>query len=209
MAISFFPRIIKFFELFKKQNNILLESSSLLSDLFGDYTNISEKCGKIIKNELAGNDISKEIAKSLSLTFITPIDREDIFAINMAQENVLNSIRAIATRIGLYNFENIRPGALDLVQKMKTILEEISVMLGTLSTRKDVEQSTKKVKEIKLEADMMLLVSLGEIYENPAENTKELLNLIKWAHIYDRIEEALASTEFLANTIEGISLKNA
>ncbi|MEI7983910.1 MAG: hypothetical protein WCI71_19850, partial [Bacteroidota bacterium] len=68
MALNFFPKVIRFFELFRHQNDLLADTSKVLYDLFNDYTHISEKCSKIIKNEYAGNDISKEIAKQLSLT---------------------------------------------------------------------------------------------------------------------------------------------
>jgi len=207
--MNFFPKIVRFFELFKQQNDILVDTSHILNDLFDDYTNISVKCSKIIKNEYAGNDISKEIAKQLSLTFITPIDREDIHAINMAQENALNSMRAISARIGLYNFDHVTPGAKELVNKLKLMFGFISIMLLQLSKRKEVEEQAEKVKELKIEADMLLLLSLGENYECPNENTRDLLEIIKWSHIFDRIEDALAHAEILANTIEGISLKNA
>jgi uncharacterized protein len=110
MALNFFPRIIKFFTLFRQQNDTLVDTVQILYELFTDYRDIPEKCGKIIMNEYAGNDISKEIAQQLYLTFITPIDREDIHAINMAQENVLNAIRAISTRTGFYHFNDITPG---------------------------------------------------------------------------------------------------
>ncbi len=207
--MSFFPKIVRFFELFKEQNDILVETSQILTELFDDYTNVSLKCSKIVKNEYAGNDISKEIARQLSLTFITPIDREDIHAINMAQENLLNAMRAISARIGLYNFDHVTPGAKELVRKLRLINTSISMMLVELSKRKEVEKHAEIVKELKIEADMLLLLSLGENYESPNENTRDLLEIIKWSHIFDRIEEALANAEVLANTIEGISLKNA
>ena len=209
MAMNFFPKIVRFFELFKQQNDILVDTSQILCDLFDDYNNISVKCSKIIQNEYSGNDISKEIAKQLSLTFITPIDREDIHAINMAQENALNSMRAISARIGLYNFDHVTPGAKELVYKLKLMFGSISLMLVQLSKRKEVEEQAEKVKELKIEADMLLLLSLGENYECANENTRDLLEIIKWSHIFDRIEDALAHAEILANTIEGISLKNA
>jgi uncharacterized protein Yka (UPF0111/DUF47 family) len=167
------------------------------------------KCSKIIQSEQTGNGISKEIAMQLSLTFKTPIDREGIHAINMAYENVLNSIRAISTRLGLYHFKEITPGTKDLILKLKLMTGSVSLMLDHLSKREEVEESADKVREMKLEADMLLLLLLGEIYERLAENPNDMLTLIKWTHIYDRIEETFAYTEVLANTIEGISLKNA
>ena len=207
--ISLFPRVVKFFDLFQQQNNLLVESASTLDDLFNDYTSISSKCKKIIKNETDGNEVSREISKALALTFITPIDREDIHAINLAQEDALNAIRAISTRIGLYNFNLIKPGAKDLVKHLKGMHQEIAIMVEALKIRKAVAEQAQKVREMKTEADSLLLVSLGEIYENHPEGSGDFLELIKWSHIYDRLEEALAKAAVLANITEGVSLKNA
>jgi len=209
MAINFFPKVVKFFKLFRQQNDILVDTAGVLYELFDDYTGITEKCSRVVQNEYAGNDISKEIARQLSLTFITPIDREDIHAINMAQEQLLNSFRAISTRIGLYHFTEITPGTRELVHKIKLMIDSISVMLDQLSRKETVESEAMKVKELKIEADMMLLVLLGELYERQAETTGDLLEIIKWSHIYDRIEETFANADVLAHTIEGITLKNA
>lgn len=209
MSITFFPRVVKFFDLFQRQNKILEGSVALLSDLFEKHSGVSEICGRIGKYEIEGNEVSREIAHALALTFITPIDREDIHAINMAQENALNTVRAISTRIGLYNFREIRPGARELVVKLRLMHEEISFMIELLRARKQVELHAHKVKELKREADMLLLVSLGEVYESNPVAPGDFLEMMKWSHIYDRIEDSLANTEFLSNVIEGVSLKNA
>jgi len=209
MAVNFFPKVVKFFNLFRQQNDILVDTAQVLDELFADYSRVPEKCNKIVQNEYAGNVISIEIAKQLSLTFITPIDREDIHSVNLAQENVLNSFRAISTRLGLYHFSSITPGTTELVHKLKAMIDVISGMLDQLSKRKEVEKDAAVVREIKMEADMLLLVLLGEVYERPAENAGDLLEIIKWSHIYDRIEESFGYAAVLANVIEGITLKNA
>ena len=209
MALNFFPKVVKFFTLFKQQNDNVVDTVKVLNSLFDDYTNVAEKCNKIIQNEYAGNVISKEIARQLFLTFITPIDREDIHAINMAQESYLNSMRAISTRIGLYHFTEITPGTKDLMHKLKLMTGSISLMLEQLSKRKEVEQQAEKVRELKIEADMLLLLLLGENYERQINQTSDLLEIVKWSHIYDRMEESFACAELLSNIIEGITLKNA
>jgi uncharacterized protein Yka (UPF0111/DUF47 family) len=209
MAINFFPKVVRFFTLFRQQNDLLTDTAGLLSDLFSDYPDIAEKARIIVQKEHEGDDLSKEIARQLSLTFITPIDREDIHAINMAQENLLNSFRAISTRIGLYRFSDITPGSRDLVLKLKEMTILTSEMLNQLSRKEMVEENSAKAKELKIEAEMLLLVLLGEIYERPVGSPDDLLEIIKWSHIYDRIEEAFAHAGALANIIEGITLKNA
>jgi uncharacterized protein len=207
MAISFFPKVIKFFELFNKQNGILVESVGLLNQLFNSSGSTNDLCKQINEKELEGNLISREISVSLAQTFITPIDREDIHAVNMAQEKALNSIRSISTRIGLYRFNNIKPGASELIGMLTELLTEVSVMVGSLEKKLNIEKNIARVKQLKIEADLLLLVSMGEIYESQPEDSKGFLELIKWSHIYDRIEEAYAESEVLANAVEGISLK--
>lgn len=207
MALNFFPKVIKFFDLFKKQNEVMFESISSLNDIFSSYKSVPELCKKIIDKETEGDLISRDISISLAQTFITPIDREDIHALNMAQEKVLNSIRAISTRIGLYHFDKIKPGAKELISILKGMHEEISIMVGSLQNKLDITKSTGKVRKLKFEAEMLLLVSMGEVYENHPEGSMNFLELVKWSHIYDRIEEVYDNTETLSNVIEGIYLK--
>jgi len=207
MAVNFFPKVIKFFDIFKKQNVILNKSVSLLKEIFDSPTSITELCKKIVDKEMEGNIISRDISISLAQTFITPIDREDIHAVNMAQEKVLNSLRSISTRIGLYNPGIIKPGAKELVAMLKIMHDEISIMIGSLEKRSDIGKNVEKVKQLKVEADLLLLSSMGEIYESQLENALNFLELIKWSHIYDRIEDAFTESEVMVNVIEGISLK--
>jgi len=207
MAINLFPKIIKFFDLFKKQNAVLNESIRLLNQIFEGYTSVNELCKKIGDREMEGNLVSREISVSLAQTFITPIDREDIHGVNIAQERVLNSIRCISTRIGLYHFDHIKPGARELVKMLMVLNEEISIMVGSLEKKLTIEKNIDKAKQLKIEADMLLLVSMGEIYESQIQDKMDIMELIKWSHIYDRIEEAFAESEVLANVVEGISLK--
>jgi uncharacterized protein len=209
MSISFFPRIVKFFELFEKQSSLVKEAAVVLDSIFKDFRDVAAKCDRIYQLETEGDALAREISAQLSLTFITPLDREDIHAINMAQEDVLNMIRAIASRIGLYQFETLEPAAVDLVENLRTVVEETENMLGKLSNKKEVEEHSRIVSKIKNESELHLLLALGMLYESDPAGTGRLLHVIKWTQIYDRIEQALDKAEGLANIIEGVSIKNA
>jgi len=209
MAFSLFPKVVRFFDLFRQQNDLLVDSASLLNEIFHHYRDSTEKSSRIVTNEMSGNEVSREIARSLAMTFITPLDREDIHAINTAQETVLNAIRSISTRIGLYRFGYIKPGAKQLAGYLLTMVQETSHMLDAIKARKPVDDAVKQIKTLKVDSDMLLLVSLGEVYESHPAGSADYLDIIKWSHIYDRIEEALANTEVLASILEGVSLKNA
>lgn len=212
MAFTLFPKSVKFFELFIRQSQKLVESSTILSDIFENYSNVEEKCVQIHIIEEEADTISREIARQLSLTFITPIDREDIHGINIAQEEIQNLIDAVSTRIGLYGFTNIRKTAKSLISNIKAMIEETSKMVVYLRDRKDVTESYSVVKLLKDDCETLLSMALAEIYDSRLSSPEEcidIIDMIKWTQIYDRIEECVYRVGRLANIIEGITLKNA
>ncbi|MCX6983200.1 MAG: DUF47 family protein, partial [Lentisphaerae bacterium] len=144
-----------------------------------------------------------------ALTFITPLDREDIHAINMAQEDVLNMIKAVSSRVGLYQFKDLERLSLELIENLRTSIEETEKMLKMLHSKKNVSEHSERIIKLKNESELHLLVALGELYESANGDKERLLHTIMWTQIYERIEQALDKAEILSNVIEGISIKNA
>jgi len=209
MGFSFFPKEVQFFDLFQEQYEKLNEAVAVLSGIFQDFEDVENKCKSINIIEEAGNSVARRISQQLSLTFITPIDREDIHNINIAQEDLLNLIKAISTRIGLYDFHVIKFPAKKLVKNLAIMVEEAGRMMERLRERKNVEESAKKVKSLKYECEMLLLVALGEVYDIKLTGFDAVMDIVKWTHIYDRIEQAVNQSDRLADIIEGVVLKNA
>lgn len=209
MGFSFFPKEIQFFDLFQEQHDKLNEAVLTLGSIFQEFEDVENKCKSINLIEETGNGVARRISQQLSLTFITPIDREDIHNINIAQEDLLNLIKAISTRIGLYDFHFIKFPAKKLVKNLSIMVEEIGRMIDRLSHRKNVDESAKKVKSLKYECEMLLLVALGEVYDIQLTGFDAVMEIVKWTHIYDRIEQAVNQADRLADIIEGVVLKNA
>lgn len=209
MAFSLFPKSPKFFDLFMEQHRQLKKAASILNDLFQNFTELEDRCQRINILESDGNKISRDIAKQLSLTFITPIDREDIHDINLAQEDLLNLIKAISTRACLYDFTRVRYPAQLLSANLKTLVDETGSMLAKLAAKKEPKGEMERVKALKSECETILLVALGELYDSVKHESGAILDIVKWSHVYDRIEQAVEQAERLADALEGIMLKNA
>jgi len=209
MGFSFFPKEIQFFDLFTEQYAKLFEAVTVLNSIFQEFVDVEDKCKSINLIEETGNAVARSIAKQLSMTFITPIDREDIHDINIAQEDLLNLIKAISTRIGLYDFTVVKFPSKRLVKNLSLMVEEVGRMQVRLRERKNVEENAKKIKALKYECEMVLLVALGEVYDLKLEGFGTVMEIVKWTHIYDRIEQAVNQAERLADIIEGVVLKNA
>lgn len=209
MSFSLFPKSPKFFELFREQNRIIVNAATVLHKLAEEFTDLEERCQVINRLEAEGDVMNRTIVRELSTTFITPIDREDIHEINSSQEAILNHIQSVSNRLGVYGLSAMRFPAKRMIADLKQMVTGIGVILGMLGSGKEVSETVAQIKQIKKECEMLLLTGLGELYDNPSPEPSDVLEIIKWTHVYDRIDKAFNKAWQLTKAIEGIVLKNA
>jgi uncharacterized protein Yka (UPF0111/DUF47 family) len=209
MSFRLFPKAPKFFEFFREQNRIIVEAATVLNTIVLDFRDCDVRCQIINRLEADGDALNRTISQLLSTTFITPIDREDIHLINSSQETILNHIQAISNRIGVYEFSLMRFPAQRIVSNVKDMVSAIGILLGMLENKGEVADYVGQVKHQKKECEMLLLSGLGELYDKPNASLAEMMEIIKWTHVYDRIDKAFNRAWQLAKAIEGIVLKNA
>jgi uncharacterized protein Yka (UPF0111/DUF47 family) len=209
MSFRLFPKAPKFFGFFRDQNRIIVEAATVLNTILLDFGDCDVRCQMINRLEADGDALNRTISQLLSTTFITPIDREDIHLINSSQETILNHIQAISNRIGVYEFTRMRFPAQRMVSNVKDMVTAIGVLLGMLENKGEVADYVGQVKHQKKECEMLLLSGLGELYDSPNTSPAELMEIIKWTHVYDRIDKAFNRAWQLAKAIEGVVLKNA
>ena len=120
------PREEAFFDLFKNAAHNMIEGSRLLKDMMEDFRNPTEKAKRIKDVEHIGDGITHEIARKLNLTFITPIDREDIHDLASALDDILDVVEAIADRFILYKV----PAPSEPAIRLANVLYQASVEVG-------------------------------------------------------------------------------
>ena len=209
MKWTFFPRAVDFNALFLEQNATMREAAALLHAICADYTDLPAKSRRLNQLETEADTISRTISTRLSMTFITPIDREDIHDLNRAQEDMVNLLKAAGARIALYGFGAVHDPAIELADNLTKMLaltgEQWTLFLG----KKSDAALFQRVEDLETESDMLLMVAMGELYERGAATPDEVLELVKWSHVYDRFEQAFGQASRLANILEGVSLKYA
>lgn len=209
MSLSFFPKAPKFFELFAKQNFLLVKAVNILNNIFQNLTEVEDQCQDIYDIEEEGDALNREISNELASTFITPIDREDINSINQVQEDILDAIKTIAIRVSLCNFKKVRPLSIKLIDYLKEMILETEEMVQRLSKKEGVKENISRMDSLKDEYESLLQAALSELYETCQDSLEGIVNLVKWTRIYDQIEKAMKKTEDLSDVIEGVVLKNA
>jgi len=201
------PKSAPFFELLMEQNNLLLATARHLEQIFVNPAAQDDAYKTIALLEEEADTIYTRITRELSQTFITPIDREDILRINKAQENCIDFLQHLATRMHVYAFERIRFPAYKLMETARKMLELTHLMLAGLSKKQDAHQ-TRAFRALRSDCEMLLSVGLAELYDRAAAQEESTLDMIKWTRAYDRLEQAVENVIALAEAIEEAVLKN-
>ena len=201
------PKSAPFFELLLKQSDLLLGTAEHLEQSFIDPTAMDEEYKTVALLEEEADAIHARITRELSQTFITPIDREDILRINQAQENCIDSLQNLSTRMHIYEFVRIRFPSLQLMKTMRAMLDLTQTMLIGLSKKQDAHK-TRAFRALRSDCEMQLSVGLAELYDRAEAHEESILDMIKWTRAYDRLEQTVEAVVKLAEAIEEAVLKN-
>lgn len=202
------PREDSFFDLLEGSAHNVLASGRLLRDLVEDYRDVPGRFQKLVDAEHRGDQLTHQILGKLNKTFVTPLDREDIHALTIHMDDIVDAIELVADRLLLYRIEKPTDLMISLVRLLERCCEQIDQavpLLRSAKRLKDILPHSVEINRLENEADKLTRVALASLFDQP----REVLDVIKWKEVYDTLEEAIDSTEDVANLLHGIVLKNA
>lgn len=199
------PREMAFFDMFRKAAHNVIEGSRLLKEMMEDYTNPVSQARRIKDVEHIGDGITHDIVRKLNQTFITPIDREDIYGLASALDDILDLVEAISDRFVV--FKVARPT--DNAVKLADILHKAAVAVGAGVDRLgkkhgDLQEYCIQVNSLENEADRVTRDAISALFDDE----KDPIAVIKWKEIYENFEEGTDRCEDVANILERIALKH-
>jgi uncharacterized protein len=206
MPISLLRRERRFYELFDRQAGNVLAASQLLSAAFeGDIAAMPEHQAAIKALEHAGDEVTHEIIQTLHRTFITPFDREDIYALSSGLDDVLDYIDEIAETIILYGITEISVAAKSMARLIVAAAVEMQAAVSKLESKSGVREHGIEVHRIENVGDTESRRAIGELFRGGYD----AVSIIKLKDFYTLLEDSLDRCEDVANVIEGITIKNA
>jgi uncharacterized protein len=200
----------------KDKFSVLLESISVnLKDgayYFADYKLKNASDLKIFSEEMKrfetqGDEYIHQVIKELNNSFITPIEREDILALAMSMDDVLDGLEETAAIFEMYSVMQADEYMLKFVDAIRSCTDEIVKAIELLSSKKlpHIRTHAIKIKDYETICDGVLRQSIKHIFTIE----KDPIRLIKIKEIYENLEEIADSCQDVANTLETIIMKNA
>jgi len=205
MAFSLLPREDEYFTFFSQMTAKMQEASNALVELTQGSSANFEAVAKKIKDAEHGCDaITHQITTKLNKSFITPFDREDIYALSVALDDVLDYIDAGARAILMYNIKEITEHGKHLARVIQSLTIEINSAVSMLSKPTNLNQHIVEIHRLENEADDVYFRAIGELFQKATDP----IELIKWKELYEILENATDRCESVANIIESIMLKH-
>ncbi|MGE9984356.1 DUF47 domain-containing protein [Desulfovibrio sp. SGI.169] len=208
MFAALLPKSAPFFAMLEEQNSLLRRMAGLLVEMLEDTSKMDDVHKEIAFLEEEADLLHTRIVRALSQTFITPIDREDILRINQEQEEAMDCLQSLSTRLHIFEFARVRFPALQMARTLSAMLDLTRQMLEGLTHRRDCHK-TRAFRTLRGESDMLLAVGLAELMDEQQEITPaRIMQILKWSQAYERMSMLLEQVNTLAETIEEAVLKN-
>jgi uncharacterized protein len=203
--VRLIPKDEKFFDLFIKDGEIMLESARKLEALVTTYDRLEERLTEIQALEKQGDRIDDEIAARLERSFITPFDREDIHELTVHLDDVIDGIQSSAETFLIYG---VKQPTEEARQMVGIIVGQAAQLLEALQklekNKKDLGGNLTMIHDLEHQADGLSRAAIGRLFREETD----ALEVIKLRGLYLALEETIDAAEDAAEVVERILAKS-
>jgi predicted phosphate transport protein (TIGR00153 family) len=201
----FVPREQEFFDLFEEASGNILRAAELLERMLRTYPEHGELARDILICEQDGDRITHDIIRRLNQTFVTPIDREDIYQLASALDDVVDFVEEVADFLGLYKIEAPMEQSQAMARVLLDATRQVDQAMRRMRGFGDIHHFTVEIHRLENEGDRLVRESLAGLFQEGIDP----IVVIRWKDIYERLEAGIDSTETVANILESIVIKNS
>jgi len=207
MGFSLIPKEVQFFDLFDKQAEIIKIAAACFKEMAAKGQFDDASIEKMRDIEHGCDLITHDIIDKLNRCFITPFDREDIYALAHELDDLVDMIYSVSKRMRLYKLNTVNK---DMVQFAGLIEQSTCALAKALSGlrhskhHKPILVSCIEINRLENEGDHLRDLVIGNLFDNSTDT----IATIKWKETFEGAETCLDICEDVANIIESILVKN-
>ena len=201
-------RETSFFDVFESASEIAYQSAVILQDLVLRYEDPDASIKALEEKEHEGDQQVHAMMERLNKSFITPIDREDLFLISKELDDITDAIESTAHLFSMFDVRTVREDAKAFV---KLIVEATGELHGLTKEMKGFKKSKElkpkviEINRLENEGDRLHRRAVHALFTQE----KDPLEVLKWKEVYENLESALDACEHVANIILGVVVKHA
>jgi predicted phosphate transport protein (TIGR00153 family) len=203
--ISLVPQKREFFGLYTSASANAIEIARLLVQLLERFPDDVGTLGTDIKErEHEGDRLTHEVVDLLNRTFVTPFDRDDMYRLASAIDDVCDHVDEAAGNVIGFGVTRVRAKAKAQAEVILRSATKLHEAVELLEGFKDSSRQLIELRELEDEGDRLNREAVSELFT--AEN--DAIAVIRWKDIHERLEEAVDACENAADVLEAILVKN-
>ena len=193
-----------FFDLFEEAAANVVRAADLLDEMLAHYPDRADLSRDIVICEQEGDRITHDVHQRLNSTFVTPIDREDVLTLVSALDDIVDLVDEVADYLGLYKIEAPMEQAQRLAHVLLQASRQIAEAMPRLRTFAPIGHYTVEVNRLENDGDRIVREAVASLFDTGIDP----MVVIRWKDIFERLEDAIDSTETAVNIMAGIIIKN-
>ena len=200
-----------YFDAFEEQIEIALEESEILVEAIENFES-ADKLEDILKRaheiEHKGDQVNHAIHASVSVDFITPIERADILELAGRIDDVTDIIEGVLQRFYMFNIHFMHDDAIEFAHIINKSLKALRKSMENFREFKKVKKIRAMItdaKDLEEEADALYMESIRRFYTTDNEDA---VRVEVWSRLFDRLEAACDACDAVGDTMADIVLKN-
>jgi uncharacterized protein len=203
--LSLVPQKREFFDLYNRAaaNNVAIAGKVI--ELLEQFPERSDEIARDMKElEHEGDRITHELVDLVNRTFVTPFDRDDMYRLATALDDICDHVDEAAEKIVSYGVRDVRDGAREQARVIQRSAAKLSEAIGRLEGFKDSRRQLIELRELEDEGDRIARASISDLFAGGGD----AIAIIRWKDIHEQLEEAVDACENAADVLEAILVKN-
>src|SRR5262245_21941101 len=204
-GIGLMPREEDYLSSLSQMTTLLSESARTLGEMFADEIGEGARYAEHIKTiERAGDEITHQVSTSLSRSFITAIDREDIHALATTLDDVVDLIEALASAVVRYGVQEYTPHMRLFGGLIQQMAQELHVLVPAVDRPRDIKNHLVKIRKLEREGDEIYRAATVQLFSG----SFDVQSVIILKEIYDDLENTIDRCQHVGDLVERIVIKN-
>jgi predicted phosphate transport protein (TIGR00153 family) len=202
--LSLTPQKREFFELYSSASANAVEIARLLVDLLDHFPDGTDLIARIKEREHEGDRLTHDVVDLLNRTFVTPFDRDDMYRLAGALDDICDNIDEAADNLGVYGARRVPEKAREQAQVILRAATKLDEAVRRLEGFQDSSRQLIELRALEDEGDRLVRDAVGELFHTE----QDAIALVRWKDIHERLEEAVDALENAADVLEAILVKN-
>ncbi|MCW2607638.1 MAG: hypothetical protein JWO60_2331 [Frankiales bacterium] len=205
MRFRLSPRDTSFYDQFTAAGQNLVVGADLLAQLLEPGADRPALANKLRDIEHSSDEITHSVMRQLNSTFVTPFDREDIYALASKLDDVMDHMEAAADLAVLYRLEELPKEYLEVGRLLVEAAAVTAAALPRLQGMKDLPEYWIEVNRLENAADQLYRRTLARLFSGEYD----ALTALKLKDLAEELEAAADAFEDVADTVETLAVKES